>query len=81
MKTVKHKCGCIAELHRERWVSMCPPHEDEFQAIHKRWAQEHIARGGSTPRVTQKKVLVSLDSEVPLTVGQLTSTDTTTSIG
>jgi hypothetical protein len=43
MKTVKYKCGCTAELHREAWSSLCPLHEAEFQAIHQRWAEEHKA--------------------------------------
>ncbi len=41
MKTVKFKCGCTAELHREAWVSLCPIHEAETKAIHERWAEEH----------------------------------------
>lgn len=44
MKTVKFKCGCTAELHREAWVELCPQHEAEFQAIHQRWAEEHRAK-------------------------------------
>jgi hypothetical protein len=45
MKSHKHKCGCISEVgDRERWVSLCPQHEEEFQAIHKRWAEEHKDR-------------------------------------
>jgi hypothetical protein len=77
VKTVKYECGCTAELHREAWVALCPKHETETKAIHERWAQEHAAHGGSTPRVIPKKVLASSDFEVPLTVGQLTSADTT----
>lgn len=42
MKIHKHECGCVSEVgDRERWVSMCPKHEEEFQATHKRWADEH----------------------------------------
>lgn len=82
MKTVKYKCGCVAELHREAWVSLCPPHEAETKAVHDRWAEEHrAASGGYTRPTTSKKVSVSLDTEVPLTVGQLTSTDMTTETG
>lgn len=78
MKTVKFKCGCVAELHREAWVSLCPPHEAEFQTTHSRWAAEHRAGfGGSTHPTTSKKASVSSAIEAPLTVGQLTSTDTT----
>lgn len=44
MKTVKFKCGCVAELHREAWVSLCPMHEAETKAIHERWALEHKAK-------------------------------------
>lgn len=42
MKTEKHKCGCVSELAREAWVTLCPPHEAEFQTIHTRWAEEHV---------------------------------------
>ena len=41
MKTFKYKCGCVAELNREAWVSLCTIHEAEAQAIHQRWALEH----------------------------------------
>jgi hypothetical protein len=44
MKTVKFKCGCIAELLREAWVKLCPEHEAETNAIRERWAEEHKAR-------------------------------------
>ena len=82
MKTVKYKCGCIAELHREAWVSLCPSHETETKAVHERWAEEHRATfGGYTRQTTSKKASVSSDTEVPLTVGQLTSIDTTTETG
>lgn len=43
MKTVKYNCGCVAELHREAWVKLCPQHEAETNAIHERWAAEHRA--------------------------------------
>lgn len=81
MKTVKFKCGCVSELHRERWVSLCPLHESEYQEIHERWAREHANSGGFTRQTTSKKALASLGSEAPLTVGQLTSIDTTVEIG
>lgn len=82
MKTVKYKCGCVAELHREAWVSLCPLHEAETKAIHERWAAEHrAASGGYTHPTTSKKASVSLAIEAPLTLGQLTSTDTTTETG
>ena len=82
MKTVKYKCGCIAELHREAWVNLCPTHEAETRAIHERWAEEHrAASGGYTHPTTSKKGSVSSVTEVPLTLGQLISTGTTTETG
>ena len=82
MKTVKYKCGCVAELHREAWVSLCPPHEAETKATHERWAEEHhAASGGYTRPTTSKKASASLAIEVPLMVGQLTSIDMTTETG
>lgn len=50
MKTHKFKCGCVCEVgDRERWVSLCAEHETEFQAIHRRWGEEHRARLNEVP--------------------------------
>jgi len=42
MKTHKHPCGCVSEVHREAWVSLCPKHEAEYQETHLRWARERV---------------------------------------
>lgn len=56
VKTAKDKCGCVSEIgDRERWVSMCPEHEAEFQAIHQRWAEEHKAHGQNNSQETEGK--------------------------
>jgi hypothetical protein len=61
MKTVKFKCGCVAELHREAWVSLCPLHEAETNAIHERWKQEHKANDAH--RTGGKLYRSALDSD------------------
>lgn len=40
MKTERHECGCIAERDRERWLTLCPPHQAEFDERHRRHAAE-----------------------------------------
>lgn len=46
MRTYKLKCGCVAEKGRERWVSLCPPHQAEADECHKanaEWSQKRAA--------------------------------------
>lgn len=40
MKKDKLECGCVLELHRDRYISMCLAHEEEWKATHQRWAEE-----------------------------------------
>lgn len=56
MRTQKHPCGCVSELLREAWVSLCPKHEAEFQETHQRWAAEH--KGEDVPSKPVKRGLL-----------------------
>lgn len=42
MRTKREPCGCRSN--DREWVSMCPTHEAEFAATHKRWNDERFGR-------------------------------------
>jgi hypothetical protein len=39
--TVKHECGCVSEKDRERWVILCPKHDDEERLYRIEAARGH----------------------------------------
>jgi hypothetical protein len=38
--TYRLECGCVALVERQRWVTMCPTHEADYQATRERWLRE-----------------------------------------
>lgn len=43
MRKDRHKCGCVSERERERWVSLCDTNKAESDEVRMRWAQERAA--------------------------------------
>jgi hypothetical protein len=43
------KCGCICTP--TRWVSMCKPHQEEWDIRHKLWNDRKKADDASKPKV------------------------------
>jgi hypothetical protein len=39
--TIKHECGCVSEKDRERWVILCPKHDDEERLYRIEAARGH----------------------------------------
>jgi len=41
MTIERHKCGCLADRDRERWLRLCAKHRTEFDERHARAAADY----------------------------------------